>query len=180
MRVVTSRHVDLARALSKEAQGAGRDSEIHVPPTIQPVIELPSQLKRLDTPAQDIEVSDSFAVQFDVRQLGASGGVTTNGPRLVSGLWRIKGHVRGQFTGTSNVNNDSFIRLQQQNSAGSVDFHLGRLVHLTGQALVFPVDLLLSLTNAEGNTYSLDIATSATIAGDLLAFGCSLILDRML
>ena len=180
MRIVTSRWIDLARSLTKEAEGARQDSSIVVPPSVQAILEFPSQLKRLDSPAQDIEISDSFAWQNEQSITGVGGGVTVNGPRLVAGVWHLRGHYRFQFIGTSNIGNASFIRLQQQNAAGSVDFFLGRAFHLNPTSLVLLIDHLISISDKEGNTYSLDHQLGATVAADNAVSAVSLIASRIL
>jgi len=180
VRLATSRLIDLARALSKEAENARQDAMIAVPPSIQSIVELPSQIKRLDFPATDTEITDSFVWQDTQAIAGISGGVTVQGPRLVAGLWRLKGHYRAQFTGTTSVVNASFARLQQQNAAGSVNFFLGRIFHFNPTSLVQLFDYLLSISNVEGNTYSLDHVVGAEVAGDNLVSEVSLMASRII
>ena len=180
MKLTTSRIVDLAKALSKEAEQSETDSQIFVPTAASIIVELPSQLKRLGSPVTDTEISDSFVWQQEQTVAGAGGGATAEGPRLVNGLWRLRGRYIMQFTGTTNLVNASFARLQQQNAAGSVDFWLGRAFHVNGTTLSLWIDHLLSITTGDGNTYSLDLITGVTIAGDNLANSVSLIASRLL
>lgn len=181
MKVLTSRLVDLGKALSKEAQQSQADSLIELGPYTLLTVELPSQLKRLNTPTTDIEVSDSFIWQpADFLVAGVGGGLTFEGPRLVSGVWRLRGAFRCQFTGTTSINNASFARLQQQSSAGAVDFWLGRAFHFNPTSSFQYFDYVISLGGvSDGNTYSLDFVGGTTVALDNLAASVSMIASRL-
>jgi len=171
----TDRIVALQRALSKSTQGARSDTQVLLPASVQPVIELPGNFKSFNNAVVGADQSDSFRRFDSFVQNGANAGQVVNGPVLTPGLWHIGGYVEHHFTGTTNNGVSNQVAINDvDNATGVILLFTANLY--TGTHVWYPVDQIVSLLFRA----QLQVVTALTVALDALVLNSSIVCNKLL
>ena len=178
MKFITSRHVDLARALRPSAVQAKGDTEIEVAARLAAVSELPHalQLGVVNVPAAS-SPADSFWWNNDVLNVGANAAVDQESPLLSPGVYHLTGFLT--VDGAIAVgNNRTFLSLREP-SPSVLDYMLGVFYFraAVAAALVYRIDLTAAFLDAG---WKLHLRVPATAAGDVVSVTTGISFNRLL
>src|SRR6266851_948721 len=179
MEQLTDRLYALARAITGTGSGQKADAKLIIRPDVFQVIELPDPLRTVSIlNALTQSRASSSWINMVVNQQGANPGVGAQGTSLAAGLWHLKGWVRWQFAGTTaGATHSAFSLVDVDTRNGPSSVPLGRVRHIAGSFLVFPIDVVISLIEAGFNFLS---QTGATVVGDSLQGELSLLANRLI
>lgn len=191
MKILTPAFVALTKAISGfggEAEQGKFDSRQDVSNIFLPSGEFPAPLQD-PRRFKSFEIAgltvtrDSFMFgRGALNQVGVNAGSNILGPSLGPGLWHIQGFAFAAFVGTLNAAGGMSLILN--GSEGFSSYTLFSLPYFPnanyGSAIDFRVAIGYVPTIAAAFAPQIQLATSATIAGDSLSYGASVSVMRIL
>lgn len=191
MKILTPAFVALTKAISGfggEAEQGKFDSRQDVSNIFLPSGEFPAPLsdprrfKSFEVAATTV-TRDSFMFgRGALSQVGINAGSNIVGPSLGPGLWHIQGFAYGAFVGTLNANGG--VSLILNGNEGFSAYTLFVMPYFPNANYGCPIDFRVGLayvpSNAAAFAPQLSLSTSATVAGDSLAYGASVSVMRIL
>jgi len=152
------------------------DAALIVPAVLQPHAEIPGSIGALIA-VGSAAADNSFHTSASRAQTGAvAGGTTTIAETFTPGLWRLRGTVIMQFTGTSNLGiGQVTVGIRDAIGPNNAAWFSAGLV--TGSFLVHTFDYVYSFLAAG---FTLAVITPNTAAGDVLNVTLSLIASKLL
>jgi hypothetical protein len=147
------------------------DSELVIPPVLQPGVELPGPINSL--PGLPVGTqNDSFAANSQSLVAGAFAGQNFLLATMSRGLWKLSFTFQAQFTGTTNAAAFDALQIRDPDANNHPIFLFS---HITGQFIADGIDQWW-LFQRDG--FAVRYFQSATIAGDNLALNMSVIGTR--
>lgn len=155
------------------SQKQQRDGELFIPPSLQPVGELPHVLRApsglLTLTSTGIQRS-SWYYSFSIVAAGVSAGSVINVPPMDAGLWRLRGRIQLVYTGAAPAHNVSQLELNvpAPGVASNVIAYLTQSFAVTTAQVPFEHVFAFDVDG-----WFLKLTSGATIAGETSRFSLS-------